>query len=924
MFPFFLKKSKLPIFVFLATVFLGLLFSFLFASKTKAAPSKPTNFEVKATSSCAIRVEWSYSGDSGEVTFEGARKRGSGNFVLEGDLPEISEGNVLYFKDTNDEVGEYGYGKNLWSGPSGEDPSIIPGTEFTYKLRTVGNGRSGWTSEKTITTESLDDPADPENLVASIQGLGNDSGGAPKLDWDAPTNPVEDFADFKIFYSAENSSGKDDGNFGSLQFLNSTLNLNTQYFPDYSSELDEHDSHKFRIRSRSFGGEGCYWNNPDHTSTSSYANGPVFVPAVPYDDAGAHPNPVFSVYSSGGDVYISWNNDTLADNFVIRRSTDRNFPSSDTETISVDGSTDSYVDSGGDIIEGNTYYYQIRAVYNGVSSIYSQSKSTTVGVKPPEDVAFRIRNVTTTKAWITASWREGIPEAGSELVIQKDADLSDGGFNYEDDGPGGDEQKVFGDTRGAGLHRWQDKIDRATSVQYRMRIEESSGESSVWMPSPVGRTVTTSVSFLLDGVAWGNISKNGNDFGVGWLNFNSLPSDDGPDDGSTLSEELRYSVQIHDSGVLSGTAWSDNYGWLSFNKTDLNNCPNKNTADGDRECIAKYNEESGQIRGWARFLSGKRTDSDSWGGWMKLSSTTVSDHDYGIYVSTTAPGISSTTWGGNAIGWSGFKGECGGFCTTTILNSPPEVNNVILSKGSESRVLWTATSSDMYYRLDWEFEDDNNDAQDKYEVRFVDNSGGDSGSVDYSFEPGSSGAKFHKLNNPLGYNETSGNYNVSNTLDLGEDYIVEVRVHDGKVWSDWVSVKDPDGNLRVITPPDYYGPWADFSWTTSTNPGDGDWSTGPVSTGTPVKFRDETDNRAVNPSVDIDSWNWDFESSDVETVTNGGSSNPTVIFNIVPTTVTSTVEDSNGRVATTTKIIPSTSGSGSDVEGRKRPIFREE
>ncbi len=55
---------------------------------------------------------------------------------------------------------------------------------------------------------------------------------------------------------------------------------------------------------------------------------------------------------------------------------------------------------------------------------------------------------------------------------------------------------------------------------------------------------------------------------------------------------------------VSGWAWSENIGWISFNQSDLSDCPRG-------ECRARVDFDSGQISGWARVLS--------YNGWLSLS-----------------------------------------------------------------------------------------------------------------------------------------------------------------------------------------------------------------------------------------------------------------------------------------------------------------
>jgi hypothetical protein len=89
------------------------------------------------------------------------------------------------------------------------------------------------------------------------------------------------------------------------------------------------------------------------------------------------------------------------------------------------------------------------------------------------------------------------------------------------------------------------------------------------------------------GFAWGGgAATNGSGYdGIGWLSFNNLS------DGSAVN----YGVNIPlTDGNLSGYAWSEYYGWISFNAADLAGCPG-GTCTATRTGAA--------ITGWARFIA---------------------------------------------------------------------------------------------------------------------------------------------------------------------------------------------------------------------------------------------------------------------------------------------------------------------------------
>jgi len=106
----------------------------------------------------------------------------------------------------------------------------------------------------------------------------------------------------------------------------------------------------------------------------------------------------------------------------------------------------------------------------------------------------------------------------------------------------------------------------------------------------------------VSGFAW---SEN-----IGWISFNSTS------DGSTVD----YGVNIDtESGKLSGYAWSENIGWIGFNRGDTG-APPSNDPCPDGSCIAKVDNPSNlgiadvNIKGWARALS----YGGGWDGWIRF------------------------------------------------------------------------------------------------------------------------------------------------------------------------------------------------------------------------------------------------------------------------------------------------------------------
>ncbi len=149
------------------------------------------------------------------------------------------------------------------------------------------------------------------------------------------------------------------------------------------------------------------------------------------------------------------------------------------------------------------------------------------------------------------------------------------------------------------------------------------------------------------GYAW---SEN-----IGWISFNCT----NPGAGGCGFD---YGVHINPATYnFSGYAWSSNVGWISFQESNTpdntivtNNCdPSCDPTSGCTACV-----NGGNIFGWAKVLS---LGND---GWIKLSDTVAPA--YGVTIDILGTGnFSGWAWNGNnnsaGIGWINFN--CGDYGT---------------------------------------------------------------------------------------------------------------------------------------------------------------------------------------------------------------------------------------------------------------------
>ncbi len=168
----------------------------------------------------------------------------------------------------------------------------------------------------------------------------------------------------------------------------------------------------------------------------------------------------------------------------------------------------------------------------------------------------------------------------------------------------------------------------------------------------------------LSGFAWSDLPSTNTEVGAGWISFS------GPGYGVVANQS---------TGNLSGYAWSSNYGWLSFNSSDVSGCPSA-------PCQPNVSPSTGAVTGWARFIAAPAGTTGVWNGWVHLSGS-----GYGVTYNNVSETFSGYAWGQNDIGWVHFANNAGCtlYCVTMSPLIPPEATiNIVVSPASAS---WTIT-----------------------------------------------------------------------------------------------------------------------------------------------------------------------------------------------------------------------------------------
>jgi hypothetical protein len=151
---------------------------------------------------------------------------------------------------------------------------------------------------------------------------------------------------------------------------------------------------------------------------------------------------------------------------------------------------------------------------------------------------------------------------------------------------------------------------------------------------------------LLSGFAW---SEN-----IGWISF-SAGNDHDPSRAGTQNSPVDYAVTVDAAtGALSGYAWSSNIGWVKFG--GLSSFPSGGS--GGNATL----ENGLRLKGWARACAGTATGScstmnsrtDGWDGWISLAGTTSDGGTYGVTLDDREFG--GFAWGSEVVGWVDWTG----------------------------------------------------------------------------------------------------------------------------------------------------------------------------------------------------------------------------------------------------------------------------
>lgn len=171
---------------------------------------------------------------------------------------------------------------------------------------------------------------------------------------------------------------------------------------------------------------------------------------------------------------------------------------------------------------------------------------------------------------------------------------------------------------------------------------------------------------------------------IGWISFNSTNQGGG----------ANYGVNVANGGNMSGYGWSEHIGWISFN--DSAGCPSA-------PCQPRMNPGTGEVSGWARACAGTvngdctgASRTDGWDGWVHLRGA-----NYGVSVAGCQ--WNGYAWGSDVVGWIHFRGAnygvdgSGDACLS--VGPPPSASLTAdpnsINLGDSSTLEWTCTNSNL-------------------------------------------------------------------------------------------------------------------------------------------------------------------------------------------------------------------------------------
>jgi len=180
---------------------------------------------------------------------------------------------------------------------------------------------------------------------------------------------------------------------------------------------------------------------------------------------------------------------------------------------------------------------------------------------------------------------------------------------------------------------------------------------------------------------------------IGWISFNCTTD---PDSGPCVSSN--YGVNIDEvTGNLTGYAWSENIGWIHFDPTGA--------YPETPAYSARLDLVTNEFKGWARALA----YGGGWDGWIKMAGIATDGSSYGVVRNICD--IEGWAWGSDVVGWIDFYDVTTTFCA----NQAPYVKPG--SQVVEYQTYCEIALGTGQVGFRWKYRDDDGDNESRFDFR---------------------------------------------------------------------------------------------------------------------------------------------------------------------------------------------------------------
>lgn len=581
------------------------IFAFLVFASTAGAFTAPTNLNIQPSSSCAVNLNWQWSGQQGEnLSKFNIRLKDSQNQTLN------------QWEIRNPAARSFGY----QSIAVPVNQQVNPGQRYKFDIQAcpaVGDCSIFSLSNNSNPLPNIDAAPAVSTQLRTINWQENQGGYRLNLSWSPSQVQLgrdTNLTGWQIW--------RDDGQVGWLS-LNDFVNADpANSWPDAISPISRHSYQLKTYQTATF----CdYLNNENQRRIGNFSSALVV------------PNKPGSLNIEGiGDrmsANVSWTNTDDETYFEVEVADNPSFSS---PTFFRRGRDQNSLANPIDFQERNRLYYLRARACNDVGgnigcSAYAVNTFLT-GLRGPDNLKIFLlsANLANDAGSVRLAWQDNVFDDHRVKIYRKPA--AEQNFRAE---------HLLTPANGSALNDLEQLpgdfysfIDNSPALgetyDYAVSFYYVNGEmESDLIPAPMNLRLTTAFG----GWRWHSTT--------GWVSYSSVPAENNNVNdiqvrnfnqnfgGGNQNQSATYGVYADDRGLLKGYAWSANSGWLSFNEADLTDCP-------VGACQARI--AGGRISGWAKFLAADE-NRGAWSGWLhlglapgeRLGLTVPVESDFGVF-----------------------------------------------------------------------------------------------------------------------------------------------------------------------------------------------------------------------------------------------------------------------------------------------------